>query len=137
MSMGERGLGEGGFCIGGAGLGMEGPEIPYFGVGGSIAGLGFRSSWFPMGDSVNRRWGGIVPREMALESREVGTVDLDIGVGRAVDGVPEGFAGLPSRDESVDNDGLTPDPGLVRLGPDWDALILFVRLWLIEGLPAR
>ena len=112
--MGEGGLGEGGFCTGGASVEMESPEFVYFGVGGGSMGFGFRSSRVPVGDSVNRGGTEMVPRE----SRLAATIDLDIGVGRAVDGVPVGFAGLPERDESVDNDGLTPDPGLVRLGPD-------------------
>ena len=106
--------GEGGFCTGVASVVMESPEFVYFGVGGGSAGFGFRSSRGPEGDSVNRGGAGMVPRE----SREVAAIDLNVGVGRAVDGVPVGFAGLPERDESVDNDGLTPDPGLVRLGPD-------------------
>ena len=118
MSMGEGSLGEGGFCVGRADVGTESPEFAYFGVGGGSARLGFRSSLVPVGDSVNRGEAGMVPREMMAESRETGAVDLDIGVGRAVDGVPVGFAGLPERDESDDSDGLTPDPGLVRLEPD-------------------
>jgi hypothetical protein len=89
-----------------------------------------------VGDSVNRGEAGIAPRERVVESRLV-AMDLDIGVGRAVDGVVVGFAGLPEREESVDSDGLVPDPGLARLRPDWDALTLVVRLWLTEGLPAR
>lgn len=114
MSMGECCLGEGGFCTAGATVGIESGEFVYFGVGGGSAGFGFRSSRVPAGESVKRRGVGTVPRE----SREVAAVDLDIGVGRAVDGVPVGFAGLPERDESVDNDGLTPDPCLVRPGTD-------------------
>lgn len=115
--MGEGGLGEGGFCTGGADLRAESPEFVYFGVGGGTTALGFRSAWVPVGDSVNRGGAAIVPRERLVESRLV-AIDLDIGVGRAVDGVAVGFAGLPEREESVDSDGLVPDPGLVRLRPD-------------------
>ena len=67
-----------------------------------------------MGDSVNRGDGGIVPRERVVESREVAR-DLDIDVGRVVDGPAVGFAGLPER---VDSDGLVPDPCLARFKPD-------------------
>lgn len=116
MSMGEGSLGEGGFCS--AGVGTESPEFAYFGVGGGRVGPDFRSSRVPVGDSVNRGGAGMVPREMVVDSRDVCVTDLDIGVGRAVDGVVVGFAGLPERDESVDSDGLTPDPGLVRFRPD-------------------
>lgn len=112
MSMGEWALGDGGFCIGGAGLGRESPEFVYFGVGGGIAGLGFRSAEVSRGDPGTR--GGA----RAIESREVGAVDLDIDIGRAVDGVVRGFAGLPERDESVDSAGLAPSPCLRRFGPD-------------------
>ncbi len=136
MSMGESGLGEGGFCVRGADLRAESPEFAYFGVGGGTAVFGFRSSGAPVGDSVNRGDAGIVPRERVVESREA-AIDLDIGVGRAVDGVAVGFAGLPEREESVDSDGLVPFPGLARFRPDWEALTLVVRLWLTEGLPAR
>jgi hypothetical protein len=116
--MGEGGLGEGGFCAGGAAdLRVERPELVYFGVGGGTAALGFRSSRVPVGDSVNRGDGGTAPRERALESREVAIV-LAIGVGRAVDGVVPCFAGLPEREESVDSDGLLPDPCLARFRPD-------------------
>ena len=117
MSMGEGGLGEGGFCIGGADLRAESPELEYFGVGGGTAVFGFRSSRVPVGDSVNRGDAGIAPRERVVESREV-AIDLNIGVGRAVDGVEVGFAGLPEREVSVDSDGLEPDPRLARLAPD-------------------
>jgi hypothetical protein len=115
-TLGEGTLGEGGLCGEAAGVGMESLGVLYFCAGGGSTGLGFCSSGVPGGDSVNR--GGIVPREMATESRELGAVDLDIGVGRAVDGFTIGFAGLPERDESVDNDGLVPDPGLARFRPD-------------------
>lgn len=136
MSMGEDGLGEGGFCAGGADLRAERPELVYFGVGGGTTLLGFRSSRVAVGDSVDRGDAGIVPRERAVESREVAK-DFNIGVGRAVDAVAVCFAGLPEREESVDSDGLVPDPGLAGLRPDCDVLTLVVRLWLTEGLPGR
>jgi len=117
MSMGEGGLGEGGFCAGGADLRAENPELARFGVGGGPTVFGFRSSRVPVGDSVNRGDEGIVPRERVVESREVAR-DLDIDVGRVVDGPAVGFAGLPEREESVDSDGLVPDPCLARFKPD-------------------
>ena len=120
MSMGESALGEGGFwCVRGADLRAESPEFAYLGVGGGTAVFAFRSSGAPVGDSVNRGDAGIAPRERVVESREAAIdLALDIGVGRAVDGVVVGFAGLPEREESVDSDGLVPFPGLARFIPD-------------------
>ena len=117
MSIGESVLGEGGFCVRGADLRAESPEFAYFGVGGGTAVFVFRSSRVPVGGSANRGDAGIAPRAKLVESREV-AIDLNIGVGRAVDGVEVGFAGLPEREESVDSDGLVPVPGLTRPGPD-------------------
>jgi len=47
--MGEGGLGEGGFCAGGADLRAENPELARFGVGGGPTVFGFDLPGFPWG----------------------------------------------------------------------------------------